>query len=80
MNDHQDNVQQRLARAYAVMEGRGDDFDACRKDPFREETEGRYEGYMSEAGTMLEDAGLKSIMLMTPTEVARLVAGDGSRA
>ncbi|MEP3668988.1 MAG: hypothetical protein ABJN42_19870 [Roseibium sp.] len=55
-------VQERVARAWAEIDGRADRFDACKSDPEIEDIEGRYEGYMAEAEALLKNSGLKDIL------------------
>ena len=45
-----------VARAWASIDGKLDKFDACRADPDREAKEGFYEGYVSDAESLLNRA------------------------
>lgn len=45
-----------IARAIASMDGKRDQFDACKADNDREEHEGFYEGYMQDARELLARA------------------------
>lgn len=49
---------ERIACAWAYMEGKGGRFDACKADPEQDRTEGYYSGYMAEAEELAKRAGL----------------------
>lgn len=49
---------ERIARAWASIDGKVDLFDACKAAPKREQTEGYYGGYMAEAEELAKRAGL----------------------
>lgn len=51
-----------VARAWAGIDGKGDAFEACRKDPALEEVQGHFLGYLAEAEELLERSGLEDIL------------------
>lgn len=57
-NEQLDALVERTARAWASMDGKAEAFDACKADPAREETEGRYGGYLTEAKELLRRSGV----------------------
>lgn len=52
-----------IARSWATIDGNRAEFDTCAADPEAEDRLGRYEGYMTEAETLIELApSLKRIL------------------
>lgn len=49
---------ERVARAWASMDGKADRFDACKADPLLDATEGHYQGYIADAEELLHRADL----------------------
>ncbi len=57
-----------LAESLASIEGRLDSFRACKADPVREETEGRYGGYMHEAEEMMRRLERRGFTVVAKSE------------
>jgi len=49
---------ERVARAWASIDGKTDRFESCKLDPTIEEVDGTYGGYMTEAAELLRRAGI----------------------
>lgn len=49
-----DLLTEAVAEAWASIDGRLEAFRACKADPTREETEGRYGGYMADAEELIK--------------------------
>lgn len=59
MADVRWGVIERVARAWASMDGNAAAFDRCKEDAEREKVEGRYRGYMADAEELIRRAGIK---------------------
>lgn len=57
------DVEHSLAEAWASMDGRMGLFHLCRVDRVSEDRMGRYEGYLADAGSMIERARARSLIV-----------------
>jgi hypothetical protein len=49
---------EKVARAWASIDGKLDQFEACKKDPIRDRTQGYYRGYREDARELLKRSGI----------------------
>ena len=69
-----DEIVEKVARAWASIDGKADDFDKCKADPDLDMAQGYYMGYMEEAKELMKRSDLEAMLKVVSKVITHMNA------